>query len=337
MKAMVLRGPGQLALESVPCPVPGPGDVLLRVTHGGICGTDLSIYFGKMAPAYPRIMGHEVVAEIAESRSEGIRTGQRVLVDPALSCGDCYCCSEGRTNLCLRGGLIGRETNGGFAEFVTVPARHVFPLPDGIESQVAPLIQVLTTCVHAQRLGDVSPGQSVAVTGLGVTGQLHVQLAKARGARPVIGISRSAWKRGLAQRLGADLTLRSGASATAAVLEATDGLGVDVVVECTGKTEVMAQAVGMTRPGGTIVLFGTSTDTRSGLPFFDLYFKELKIVNSRAAKREDFQPSIDMAASGAVKLEPLVSHTMPMSDLGAAMQLLASDADQRLKIILGDN
>lgn len=337
MKAMVLRGPGRLELESVERPRPGPDDVMLQVTHGGVCGTDLSIYAGTMATEYPRIMGHEVVAEVIQTHSEGIRAGQRVVVDPALFCGDCYCCRAGRTNLCLRGGLIGRETHGGFADYVAVPARHVFPLPDGpdgIDSRIAPLIQVLTTCRHAHGFGNISPGRSVVVTGLGVTGQLHLQLAKAGGAHPVIGVSRSAWKRSLAERLGADLTLPSDAEATAAVLEATEGLGADVVFECTGKTKIMAEAVSMARPGGTVVLFGTSTKTQSEWPFYQMYFKELKILNSRAAKGEDFPASMDLVASGAVKLEPLVSHTMPMSGLERAMHLIESDADQRLKIIL---
>ena len=334
MNAIVLQAPGQLKSESVARPTPGPDDCLLRVTHGGICGTDLGLYTGAMLTEYPRIMGHEIIAEVIQAGSGEIREGQRVVVDPALFCGDCYCCRAGLTNLCLRGGLIGREVDGGFAEYVSVPAKHLFPLPNEIDSRIAPLIQVLTTCRHAHRFVDLSPTQSVAVTGLGVTGQLHVQLAKARGAHPVIGVTRSTWKRGLAERLGADLTLTNSAEATAAVLEATHGLGADVVIECTGKTKIIAQAVEMARPGGTIVLFGTSTETKSELSFFQMYFKELKVLNTRAAKAEDFPASLELVASGAVKLEPLVSHTMPMQGLGEAMHLLESDADQRLKVIL---
>ena len=125
-------------------------------------------------------------------------------------CGTCVDCRAGRTNLCPAGGVIGRETNGGFADYVVAPRDHVYPLPPSIDRRAAPLIQVLTTCLHAQRRAGLSKGQSVVVVGLGVSGQLHVQLAKARGAELVIGVSRSAWKRSLAADLGADITTSGG-------------------------------------------------------------------------------------------------------------------------------
>ena len=148
-----------------------PDMCLVRITHSGLCGTDLKIYNGAIPAQYPLIMGHEMVGEV---------DGRRVIVDPVLSCGTCFHCRVGQTNLCPAGGLIGRETNGGFAEYAAVPASQVFRLPDSLDLRIAPLIQVATTCLHAQRLASVSLGESVAVIGLGVSGQLHVQIAKAR-------------------------------------------------------------------------------------------------------------------------------------------------------------
>src|SRR5579862_3590410 len=220
MKAMVLRAPSDLVLSEVGQPDVPPGHVLVRITHSGLCGTDLKIYKGSIPARYPLIMGHEMVGELAN--------GDRVIIDPVLSCGTCFHCRLGQTNLCAAGGLIGRETNGGFAEYAAVPAGQVFRLPDSLDSRIAPLIQVATTCLHAQRLGRVSLGESVAVIGLGVSGQLHVQLAKAAGASRVIGISRSGFKNQLAKQLGADLTIESGPDTVAKVLEATNGLGADV-------------------------------------------------------------------------------------------------------------
>src|SRR5579862_3344418 len=221
MKAMVLRAPSDLALDDVALPQVPTGHVLVRITHSGLCGTDLKIYKGAIPAQYPLIMGHEMVGELVSS-------GERVIIDPVLYCGACFHCRVGQTNLCAAGGLIGRETNGGFAEYAAVPAGQVFRLPDSLDSRIAPLIQVATTCLHAQRLGRVSLGESVAVIGLGVSGQLHVQLAKAAGASRVIGISRSGFKNQLAKQLGADLTIESGPDTVAKVLEATNGLGADV-------------------------------------------------------------------------------------------------------------
>src|SRR5437762_9996147 len=171
-------------------------------------------------------MGHERFGEVVDAGdAEALRPGDRVIIDPELYCGACFHCRLGQTHLCPNGMLVGRDTNGGFAEYLNAPASHVFQVPDSIDSRTAPMIQVLTTCLHAQRQVDIFPAESVVVYGLGVTGQLHVQLAKARGASPVIGVTRSARKRALAETLGADVTIAGGADAAAKVREATEGRG----------------------------------------------------------------------------------------------------------------
>jgi 2-desacetyl-2-hydroxyethyl bacteriochlorophyllide A dehydrogenase len=333
MKAMVLKAPGELVLDEVSRPGASVGCVLIRVTHTGICGTDLKIFSGAIPVKYPRIMGHEMIGEVVEG-SGAFRPGDRVIVDPELFCGSCFHCRIGQTHLCPNGMLLGRDANGGFAEFVTAPASHVFRLPDSIDSRTAPLIQVLTTCLHAQRLANISPGESVVVLGLGVTGQLHVQLAKARGASPVIGITRSAAKRELAQKLGADLTLASGEGTIQKVLEATEGRGADLIIDTTGAIPSLAEAIHMARFGGRLLLFGIITATEGALPFYQLYFKELALINARVAKSEDYPDSIDLVQRGIIKLEPLVSHVMPLGELGTAIGMLNSESGQRMKIIL---
>jgi 2-desacetyl-2-hydroxyethyl bacteriochlorophyllide A dehydrogenase len=333
MRALVLRRAGELAVAEVDTPEPRRDEVLVRVRNSGICGTDLKIFTGAMPAAYPIIMGHEIAGEVVAGGGHVAR-GQRVLVDPVLYCGTCADCRSGRTNLCSSGGIIGREVNGGFADFVVAPRTHVHALPDAIDTRSAPAIQVLTTCVHAQRRATVAAGQSVAVVGLGVSGQLHVQLAKAHGATTVIGLSRSAWKRGIAGKLGADLTASSGEQAVRAVKDATGGEGADIVIECTGHMKAFADAIAMARPGGTIVLFGIFTDQEAVLPFYQLYFKELTIVSARAAASQDFPESIDLVARGAISLSPLITQTVPLTQLRDALAMLEDDVDGRMKIIL---
>jgi 2-desacetyl-2-hydroxyethyl bacteriochlorophyllide A dehydrogenase len=325
VKAAVLRSPGELVVTDVPTPHPGPDEVLVRVTNSGICGTDLKIFTGSMPASYPLIMGHEISGDIS---------GTRVVVDPVLSCGTCADCKAGRTNLCDARGIIGREVNGGFAECVIAPRSHVYPLPPSIDSETAPLIQVLSTCLHAQRRAGISAGQSVAIVGLGVSGQLHAQLAKARGAGFVIGITRSAWKRLLAERLGADVTTPGGDAGVEAVRGFTNGRGVDVVIESTGHVQSFAHAIAMVRPGGTIVLFGIYTASEGTLPFYQLYYKEPTIVAARAATSKDFPESINLVASGRIRLSDLVTQVLPLSQLREALSMLEGDADGRMKIIL---
>jgi 2-desacetyl-2-hydroxyethyl bacteriochlorophyllide A dehydrogenase len=326
MKAMVLRAPGDLALSDVARPEVPAGHVLVRITHSGLCGTDLKIYKGAIPAQYPLIMGHEMVGELV--------SGERVIIDPVLSCGTCFHCRIGQTNLCPAGGLIGRETDGGFAEYAVVPAAQVFRLPDSLDLRIAPLIQVATTCLHAQRLANVSLGESVAVIGLGVSGQLHVQIAKGRGAAKVIGISRSKFKNDLAMQLGADVAIESGPDTVAKILDETEGRGADVVIECTGVMPSIADAIRMARFGGRIQMFGITNATSGALPFYDLYFKELTLINNRAATAQDFPVMIDLVNRGVVRLEPLVTHRMALDELGAALGMVEDGGERRLKIIL---
>jgi threonine dehydrogenase-like Zn-dependent dehydrogenase len=207
-------------------------------------------------------------------------------------------------------------------------------VPDAIDSRTAPMIQVLTTCLHAQRQIDIFPGESVVVFGLGVTGQLHVQLAKARGASPVIGVTRSAEKRALAEQLGADVTFAGGEGAIERVRDATSGRGADVVIETTGMLPSVAASVTMARSGGRLLLFGIITAKEGALPFYDLYFKELSLISARVAKGEDYPSAIALVERGSVRLEPLVSDVMPLAELQAAIGMLGTDSGPRMKIIM---
>ena len=334
MKAMVLTAPEELVLDDVPRPRRDTGQVLVRVTHSGVCGTDYKIYNGAIPVRHPLIMGHEMVGEVVESDTDALRPGDRVIVDPELYCGACFNCRAGQNNLCPNGVLLGRDADGGFAEYVAAPPSHVFPLPEEVDSQTAPLIQVLTTCLHAQRRVDIFPGESVVVVGLGVTGQVHIQLAKARGAYPVIGIEPNAWRREVAEKLGADVTLPPGEASIASVLEATNGRGADVVIEATGIGSAIAEGITMARLGARLLLFGITTATEVRWPFYQLYFKELTLFSSRAAKSEDYPSSIDLVARGVVQLKPLVSDVVPLGELKTAIGMLVSDSAKRLKIIL---
>jgi 2-desacetyl-2-hydroxyethyl bacteriochlorophyllide A dehydrogenase len=332
---MVLGAPGELTSADVDRPSPDGGGTVVRVTNSGICGTDLKIYGGGIPVHYPLIMGHEMIGEVVErADGDGPEVGRRVIVDPVLFCGACFHCGIGQTNLCASGGLLGRDRDGGFAEYVAAPPGNIFAMPDEIGNREAPLIQVLTTCLHAQRLASISSGNAVVVLGLGVSGLLHVQLAKAQGADPVIGVTRSAWKRELAEELGADMTLAPDEKTKGSVVEATGGVGADLVIESVGRLSVLAQAIDVARFGGRVLSFGIHTVREGSLPFYDMYFKELTFINARAAKGRDFPASIDLVRRGAVRLAPLVSHSLPLDQLDKALGLLEKEIPQRAKVVL---
>jgi 2-desacetyl-2-hydroxyethyl bacteriochlorophyllide A dehydrogenase len=333
LRAAVLTRPHRVHTTDIPEPVPGPGEALVEVRSVGLCGTDRKIFAGLIPVAYPRIMGHEVAGEvIAAPQDSPVSEGTRVLVDPGITCGRCPQCLAGRGNICTGGWLLGRDRDGGLGRAIAVPAVNLHPLPPEVGTDVAPLVQVLATCMHGQRLVPVFPGTAVLILGLGVTGLLHLQLAKLRGAWPVVCMTRSAEKLDVARALGADAVVRAGEPGDVErVLEATGG-GADVVIECAGFVETLARAVELARVGGRILAFGTITEAQGPFPFYDLYFKELAMVSPRSAAAEDFPLALDAVAQGHVHLAPLVSQRFPLS--GADEALAAAGAPGALKVFV---
>lgn len=321
LQAVLLTAPEHLELRELAEPVPSDGEAAVRIRAVGICGTDQSIFRGKIPVAYPRILGHEMVGEVmfADNASE---PGSRVVVDPNVFCGRCARCLEGRANLCSAGWLLGRDRDGALREVVAVPATNLYPIPDTIDDDVAPLVQVLTTCIHGQRLTEIFPGDRVVVIGLGVTGLLHVQLARLRGAGLVVGVTRSAAKLRLAEAFGADVTVPADdRSALERVLKVTGGGG-DVVIEAAGTVATLGTAVRVARPGGRVLAYGTIAETAGEFPFYELYYKELVVSSPRAAEPGDFPVAIDAVASGRVQLGRLVSRRANLRTAGEAIGTL---------------
>jgi L-iditol 2-dehydrogenase len=297
----------------------------------GICGTDVKILHGAIPAPYPITMGHEMIGEIVTPATDGLLTaGTRVLVDPAITCGSCDLCFAGRPHLCVRGGLLGRDADGVFGEFVTAPESRLITVPNNISLKAAGVLQVLGTCVHAQRAINVFPGDVAVVIGLGVSGQLFVQLLKARGAT-VLGVTRSEWKRDLARQLGADATAAPD-EAQAVLDELSGGRGADIAVESAGTETTLGMAVDLAATGGEVLVFGTLTKGEQGLPYYNLYIKELTLYNPRAAMPTDYQRGIELAAKGILDLEPIVTHELELGDVAEAFTTV-EDRDS-LKVLM---
>lgn len=326
MRALVLTDIEQLEVADVPEPEPGDR-ALVAIERVGICGTDLKIFHGKPPVAYPRVLGHEVVGTVSRPAANGqIPTGTRVLIDPAIACGRCGACRRGRPNLCPNGALMGREIDGGFAEYLAVDDERLLPIPQSVSLQDAGLLQVLGVCVRAQSLVQVFPGDTAVVIGLGVGGLLHTQLLRARGVNRILGITRSADKRRLAEELGASITCHPD-DAEAGIDELTRAGGADLVVESVGKVETLAQSIHLAGPGGTVLAYGSIHAEEGRLPFNDLYMKELRIVGSRAALLRDYAVSIDLVASGAVDVGRLISLTLPLEQGPEAFRAIESSSE----------
>ena len=328
MKAVQAVAPSELVVAALPEPAED-SQVLLRPQLVGVCGTDVKVFTGAIPVTYPRVMGHEMVGEVLSvPTGSHLRPGMRVLLDPALSCGHCDLCRKGRPHLCRNAGLMGREIDGVFAEYVRAPQNALLPLPESISDVAAGVLQVLGTVIHAQRAVSVFPGQVAAVIGLGVSGQLMVQVLRQRGV-DVVGITRSEWKLDLATRMGA-VAVATPDRAESVLAELTGGRGPDLVVEAVGTEQTLARAIELVTVGGEVLVFGTLTGGQQGLPYYLLYFKELTIYNPRAALLRDYALGIELTAAGRLDLEPIVSHQLTLDDAAQAFELVHDPASMKV-------
>jgi 2-desacetyl-2-hydroxyethyl bacteriochlorophyllide A dehydrogenase len=338
MVAAVLTAPRRFALQARPTPAPGRGEAMVRTAATAVCHTDLSIYTGHHPGVrYPVVMGHEStgVVEWLGTDASRVTVGQRVIIDPIITCGACDSCERGRPNLCRHAGLFGREVEGSLADRIVLPERYLHPLPDHLSLEAATLIETLATVRHGQERVGISPGDAVAVLGQGATGLLHTQLAKLSGASPLIAISRSAWKLEMARRWGAShVVTAAGQDAVDRVLGLTHGAGADVVIESTGVASLIRPAIDMLRPGGKLLVYGIGHDAVEGLTTFPFYFKELTLYGSRGLTAADFAPSIRLAATGAIDLEGFATARYPLSSVASAFDDYERDPDRILRIVI---
>lgn len=333
MRAIRVVAPGSIELADIPEP-PDTDEYVVRPRQVGICGTDTKILAGKIPVEYPRVMGHELVGEVVSGPDGGhFSPGDRVLVDPGVACGWCDLCLAGKPHICRNGGLMGRDFDGAFTEYVVVPERRLVSVPHSLSDRSAGMLQVLGTCVHAVGMTETSPGQVATVIGLGVAGQLLVQLLTLRGLQ-VIGITRSEWKRSLAAASGA-VEVASPDLAGAVVERVTEGRGPDLVVEAVGTEATLASAIEMAAIGGQLLVYGTLTGGGEGLPYYHLYHKELTIYNPRAAVIGDYANGVALAADGRLSLDPIVTHELTLEDAEQAFEVVHDSSSLKVLMAVG--
>jgi L-iditol 2-dehydrogenase len=312
LRALVLRAAGQMGLAELPDPVPEPGGLVIRVMAAAICGTDMRIFNGVKTRGvrFPSVLGHEFSGVVwATGSGTPWREGQRVTICPALACGACGPCRSGASNICERLTAFGYECDGGFAEFVNVPAAfvergHVVPIPDGTRFEEAALAEPLACVINGQTLMGLEPGMHVAVLGAGPIGLLHVMLARARGAGRITVVQRSPARRAAALDLGADAAL----SASEA-----EQLRVDAAIVAVGSADLANLAARIVRPRGGINLFAGFP--AGEFPRFDLnaiHYCEHRVTGAFGLTLAQFRESLQLMASGQVPAGRLVSHRFPL-------------------------
>ncbi len=329
MRAAVLTAPGRFELREVPVPAPGPSDVLIRVERCGLCGTDIHIFKGHYsADKLPLIPGHEFSGHVAAVGSEvkNLQIGQPATADINLGCGQCFYCRKNEILHCRAMVQLGIHVDGGLAEYVRVPARHVVPVPDGTPVELAALAEPVSCIVRAVKRSRLRLGESVLILGAGPIGNLHLQLARQCGAAPIIvsepNPGRAAW----ARASGADLVVEDPATLREQVLALTDGRGADLVIESVGVPALYEQAFELVRPGGRVLAFGLAEPgAQAHYEPFQVVLKELGLQGSVAGMGDDMHEAMTLIAHRRVLLGPFVETVYPLARIAEAMDAFVSD------------
>ena len=330
MLAVRLHAPGDVRLDEVAIPEPGPGQALVRIHRCGICGTDLHIAKGDFpAPNLPLTLGHEFSGTVAALGSDatGIEVGDRVVVDINAACGRCYFCRRGAKLFCPDVFQLGVHAAGGLAEYVVAPAANLYVLPEALSLDTATYVEPLACAVHGQDRIGVAPGDTVLVIGGGPMGLAHTALSRLNGAAKVIVSEPDPGRRERAGRMGADHLIDPFAhpvvEATAAL---TNGIGADVVIEAVGSIPTYEASISAVRRGGKVLAYGAPpAQATMQLRPFDVYAKELTIVGSYAGTYDTWPRAIALLAAGRFDPAQIVDSVRPLSEAVDALLGLERD------------
>jgi len=316
-----------------PTPTPGPKEMLVKVMSCGICGSDIIEWY--RLPRAPLVQGHEIGAEITAvgNSVKKYKQGDRVFIPPKIPCGKCFYCVNGHYPQCTE---IKERLPGGFAEYILVPEIFVengtYLLPENITYDQSTFIEPLACVVRAEQLAGIKSGDSVLVIGCGMSGLLHVKLAKAKGCK-VIAVDVNRKKLKIAARMGADVVIDAGDDVPARLI-AENGKRADTVLVCSGAEAAMRQAWKCVDKGGRVVLFAVpGPDRNVVVPINDFWTKEITVFTSYYCGPPDIIEAMELIESGKIVVDDLITHRLPLADIAYGFKLV-SEGRESIKVII---
>ena len=330
MKTVVIERPNEIALVVREVPEPGPGELMIQVMASGICGTDLHIYRGEYMGSYPVIPGHEFSGVVAAVGNQITRfqVGDRVAVEPNIACDNCVNCLNNRQNFCLNWQAVGVTLPGGMEEYVIVPEKAAFKIGD-LPFEIGAFMEPLSCVVHGVERAHIRLADQVAIFGAGPIGILMLQMARIQGAAHITVLEMNPGRADLASEMGADRVVSS--------FEELQPDIYDIVIDATGAIPVMNRSIEYVRMGGTVLLFGVPPSGRNlEMEGFKIFRKGLTVLSSFTSVRNSFQ-AVDLLQSGQIRVEPLISHRLPLQDMPHALELIESRDPAVKKVIVHPN
>jgi len=340
MKALLLSEYRHLELADLPTPVPAVDEVLIRVAACGICGSDVHGYDGSSGRRIPPIvMGHEAAGIVAAVGREvrNCKIGDRVTFDSTVYCGSCDPCRRGEVNLCDHRQVLGVSCGdyrraGAFAEYVAVPARIVYRLPDNLSFAEAAMLEAVAVALHAVSLIPIAPGSKALVLGAGAIGLLVQQALRVAGCSQVFVTDVDSTRLTLSESLGASAVLPSGDSLIDGILRRTGGSGVDIAVEAVGVNSTIASAISCVRKGGNVVLVGNISPEVT-LPLQKVVTRQIRLQGSCASAGE-YPRAMELLSIGEIKVKPLISAIAPLEEGPRWFERLYGREPNLMKVVL---
>jgi len=328
MRAVLFTAPGRIEIANLPDPTPGEGEVVLQVASVGICGTDLHILEGEFADTFPIVPGHEFAGVVVAAGPgvERLKLGDRVGVNPSYICYRCRYCRKGMTNLCEIAGGYGTSFNGGAAEFAVVGEQYCLPLPDGVRTEDASLIEPLSCAVHGYDVLRNQLGNRALIYGAGTMGLMMLQLAKSVGLASVEIVDVNEEKLAVARRLGCD-----GAATSADAFDRPYGW--ELVIDATGNERAIQDGIGRVDRGGTFLQFGVASyAARATIEPYRIFREEITITGSMATIRS-YERAVDLFATGIIDPEVFISDRLPLEEYARGVDIVRSGGGLKVQIV----
>jgi L-iditol 2-dehydrogenase len=341
VKAAVLKGTGQIAIEERPVPRPAAGEALVRIRASGICGSDVHGFQGRIPDRRPPglVMGHEAAGEITETGSgaAGFKPGDRVAINPLIPCLQCYPCRRGWFHMCdsmiTLGSAMRVFHDGAMCEYLAVPVRQLHRLPPEVSFELGAVAEPASNAVHLLDRGSPELGSVIAVFGVGAIGLLVVQTAKIAGARKVIAVDVNPFRLQRARELGAELVVNARQQDPVEVIRAeTGGRGADLAVESAGFSSTYRQCTEAVRKRGKVLALGFM-EPEAAFPMRSLIYRELSIIGCTAFSHE-VDTALALMASGRLQAKPLITHTFPLEAAQKAFQTAADPAADSIRVLI---